>query len=150
MGFAATLDVMFLGSFFNSDNVIYAEEFTLTPPTLCIALSTTTPVPTYEAWNFNEPTTGGYARVSCPGTQANWNPNWTGGNPVSPASVSNKNAISFPVATSNWNAPVTYWGIFSTGTLIAFGQVNSTLSSTTITTGETLTFNAGQLTVTLT
>jgi len=112
-------------------------------PTLYVGLSSTTP--TEAGGNITEPTGGSYARVS---TAAG---DWNAATLADPSLVDNLNAVTFPTATADWlsAADLTYFVIFdaaTTGNAIKFGVLTV---AKPVTNGDTISFAAGDLNVTL-
>lgn len=112
-----------------------------TPPaTLYIGLSTT--VPTEAGGGITEPAGGGYARAGVTNNATNWPA--TGGDGVK----ANGTAVTFPQASADWGT-VTHFFISdaaTAGNVLASGQLSV---SKTIGTGDTASFGAGSLTITL-
>lgn len=113
-----------------------------TPPgTLYVALFTAAPS---DSGGGTEVTGGSYARVAVTNNTTNF-PNATG---TSPTSKSNGTTITFPTATANWGTVVAF-GIFdasSGGNLICWADLNA---NKTINNGDTASFAASALTITL-
>lgn len=112
------------------------------PATLYIGLSSTalaadTDVPT-------EPTGGAYARANVTNNATNFPA--TGGDGIK----QNGTTITFPTATADWGAALTHFFIAdaATGTtnILAYGPLGA---AKTITNGDTASFAAGALTITL-
>jgi hypothetical protein len=125
------------------DNALINEAFGAvgyTPATtLYVALSTTTP--TTAGASITEPSGNGYARVAVTNNTTNW-PSASNG------SKSNGTAITFPAATGSWGT-VTYFCIFdaaTAGNCIGYGALNT---AQTVSNGDTLSFAANALTVSL-
>jgi hypothetical protein len=94
-----------------------------------------------------EPTigTGAYARVSITNSTANWNTS----SGLDPATVTNKTAITFPTATASWGTVAGFLisdSLSSTTNMWAFGMLNA---SQVISSGNTPSFAAAALTVSL-
>ncbi len=128
----------------NLENEMLDAQFsraalTLNPATLYVGLSTTTPAD--DGSNFTEPGSGSYARVAITN-------NATEFPAASAGSKTHANDITFPTATAGWGT-VTHFGFFtasSGGTPVATGALGA---SKTPTSGDTLKFLAGALTITL-
>lgn len=106
--------------------------WTTTPLTPHIGLLTVAPT---ESTAGTEVTGGSYARVT--GASKFGTP--------SAGSVANTVAVTFPTATADWGAVVSF-GIYSAssgGTLLAWGTVTKTIQN-----GDTASFAIGQLTIT--
>lgn len=111
-----------------------------TPPTVYVGLSSTTPV--VGGTNVTEPSTGSYARVATSG--ATWNAAASG-------STSNASSITFPTASADWAAGsnMTYFVLYdasSAGNFLGFGALTTPKA---ILNGDTASFAAAALTVTL-
>jgi hypothetical protein len=106
---------------------------------LYVGLSTADPLD--DASGLAEPSGNGYARVST--AASDWNAA-TG----SPSTVDNANAITFPEATGSWGT-VTHFAIFDAATLGNMLMHGSLTASKTIGSGDTASFAAGDLDVTL-
>jgi hypothetical protein len=114
------------------------------PTTLYVGLSTTTP--SANGTGVTEPSGGGYARVAVTNNTTNWAP--AGTQPSTGQQQINNTAITFPSATASWGT-VTYVVIYDAptgGNLLAFGALTT---SQTINSGDTASFAAGALTITL-
>ena len=109
------------------------------PTTIYVALSTADPGETGAS--IAEPSGNGYARQSSGiGTD-----NWT----RTAGSVANDNVITFPEATGSWGT-ITYFALYSAvsgGTFYGSGALSEEQA---ITTGQTASFPASSITVTLT
>ena len=106
-------------------------------PTVYIGLSTADP--TDDASGLAEPSSGSYARVSTAG--GDWNAAASG-------AIDNANEITFPEATGSWGT-ITHFALFdaaSGGNMIAYGAL---ASSTAVENGDTASFAAGTLDITL-
>ncbi len=132
------------------NQMVFGDTAYTVPADLYIALSTTTPVQAKGTatpyWNFTEPSGSAYARV----TVANNTTNWVAAasQPATGQEQDNGTAITFPTATGSWGT-VTYFGIFdaaTAGNLLAFGALTT---SQTISSGDTASFAAAALTITL-
>ena len=105
--------------------------------TLAFYVSLHTGNPGEDNTGANEISGSGYARQAA-----------TFGN-VTSGSVSTNATISFPQATSNYSADVTYIGIYdaaSGGNLLFYGALSS---AKTVTSGDVFQINSGSLTITL-
>lgn len=118
--------------------------------TYYVALSTTTPTQAKGAttpyWNFTEPSAGAYARVAVTNNTTNWVA--AGTQPSAGQEQTNGTAITYPAATASWGT-VTYAGIFDAstgGNLLAYGALTT---SQTINSGDTASFAANALTITI-
>jgi hypothetical protein len=113
---------------------------TFTPPaTTYVGLSTTTP--TDAGGNITEPSGNGYARVAKTNNTTNW-PASSGG------TSSNGTSVQFPTATGSWGT-VTHFFIAdasSGGNILGIGALTT---SKTIDNGDTASFAATTLTITL-
>ncbi len=112
-------------------------------PTLYVALSSTTPAE--DGTNVTEPSAGSYARVS---TAAG---DWNGATLADPSLIDNANVITFPTATADWLAAanLTYFVVYDAATVgnaIMFGVLSV---AKPVTNGDTASFAAGDLNVTL-
>ncbi len=130
-----------MGSFSNYwENEILDHLFgkgTYTPPTIYVGLSAADPGD--DGSGLSEPSGGAYARVATAGTD--WNA--AGG-----GALDNTNAIEFPEATASWGT-ITHFALFdaaSGGHLLAHGSLTI---SKTVSVGDTASFAAGALDVTL-
>lgn len=116
------------------DHVFGGAAYTA-PATIYVALSTT--ATTDDGTGTTEPVGGGYARVAATfGT-------------ASGGSISNTATVTFPESTGAWGT-VTHFALYdaaTNGNLLAHGAL--TTSRTVDGAGITLSFAAGQLTVTL-
>lgn len=111
------------------------------PGTLYIALFTAAPS---DSGGGTEVTGGSYARVAVTNNTTNF-PNASG---TSPTSKSNGTTITFPTASASWGTVVAF-GIFdasSSGNLIAWADLTTSKS---IASGDTASFAASSLTITL-
>lgn len=116
---------------------------TYTPPaTLYVGLSSTAPAD--DGTGITEPTVGGYTRVAIDNgaTSTVWNVDGTDG------TKTNAEVITFPAATADWGAPITHFFIAdsATGGVLAYGALGV---AKTIGVGDTASFGAGSLTITL-
>ena len=108
-----------------------------TPPTIYVGLSTADP--TDDASGLAEPSGNAYARVATVG--GDWNV-------ASGGVIANANDITFPEATGSWGT-ITHFALFDAatgGNMLAHGALST---SKTIDSGDTGTFAAGDLDVTL-
>jgi len=108
-----------------------------TPPTIYVGLSTADPGE--DASGLAEPSGGAYARVSTAASD------WT---TASAGALSNANEISFPEATGSWGT-LTHFAVFdalSGGNMLGSGALNA---SQAVASGNTVSFQAGDLDVTL-
>lgn len=120
------------------DHVWGAAAYTA-PGTLYIALSTTNPGE--DGSTITEPAVGSYARKGVANNLTNW-PAAVGG------SKSNGTDITFVTATASWGV-ISHMAIFdaaSGGNMLAHAALTS---SKTIDNGDTVIFEAGNLTITL-
>lgn len=112
-----------------------------TKPTIYVGLSSTTP--TAAGANVTEPSGGSYARVATSGT--------TWGTAAS-GSITNSTAITFPAATADWasGSNLTYVVLYdasTAGNMIAYGALSTAKN---VLNGDTVSFSASSLTVSLT
>lgn len=124
--------------------LVFGDTAYTIPATLYVGLSTTTP--TQAGASFTEPSGSGYARVAVTNSTTNFVA--AGTQPSTGYEVENGTAITFPAATGSWGT-VTYFGIFdasTSGNLLAFGALTA---SQTISSGDTASFAADALTITL-
>lgn len=130
-----------MGSFANYlelkllDHIVGKTSYSI--PTVHIGLSTADP--TDDASGLAEPSSGSYARVSTAG--GDWNAAASG-------AIDNANEITFPEATGSWGT-ITHFALFdaaSAGNMIAHGAL---ASSKAISSGDTASFAAGTLDITL-
>lgn len=115
------------------DHALGVTAYTM--PTTYLALFTAA---AGEAGGGTEVSGGSYARVALSGKIG----------AASSGSSTNSSTITFPTATGSWGT-VVGWGIFdasSAGNLIVYGDLTA---SKTVASGDTLVFNASNLTVTL-
>lgn len=126
------------------DNKVMDEIFGKTdyvaPATLYVGLSTT--APTKASGNITEPAGNAYARVAVVNNTTNF-PNASGG------TKNNGTVITFPEATGAWGT-VSNWVIFdaiTAGNVIAYGTLTNPKA---IDVGDTPSFNASTLTLSLT
>ena len=108
-----------------------------TPPTIYVGLSTVDPGD--DASGLAEPSGGSYARVTT--AAGDWNV-------AAGGSLDNANAVTFPAATGAWGL-ITHFALFdaaSGGNMLAHGSLSA---SKTVTSGDTPSFAAGDLVVTL-
>jgi hypothetical protein len=113
-----------------------------TPPaTVYIALGTATAGTSQEGGFSSEVSGNAYARVSVANTSANWDAAASG-------AKANTNTITFPQATGSWGT-VTQFAIMdasTSGNTLVWGDLTT---SKTIGSGDTASFAAGDLDVTL-
>lgn len=112
-------------------------------PTLHVALSSSTPAE--DGSNVTEPSAGSYARVQ---TAAG---DWNAATLADPSLIDNLNAVTFPTATATWLAGVdlTHFVVYdaaTNGNAIMFGTLTV---AKPVTSGDTISFAAGDLNVTL-
>ncbi|GIM45245.1 hypothetical protein DNHGIG_07940 [Collibacillus ludicampi] len=120
-------------------NLVFGGTGYTPPATLYVGLSTTTP--TTSGGNITEPSGNGYARVAVANNPTNWPA-------ASNGSKSNGTAITFPAATGPWGT-VTYFFIADAptgGNVLGYGALTA---AQTINQGDTLSFAAGALTVSM-
>lgn len=111
-----------------------------TQPTIFVGLSTADPGET--GGTLAEPSGNNYARVSTAGTD------WNAATLADPSLIDNANAIDFPTPSGSWGT-VTHFALFDAstgGNLIASGALDS---SRAIENGDTVSFPAGDLNLTL-
>lgn len=126
-----------------SDNALLNELFGGVafsgPSTVYVGLSTTTP--TQSGTNVTEPSGNSYARVAVPNNTTNF-PNASNG------SKSNGATITFPTATGTWGTVTNFvlYDAASGGNFLGHGTLNN---SQTVSNGDTLSFAASALTLTL-
>jgi len=113
------------------------------PTTLAVALCTASPGETGTGSAMSEVTGGAYSRVSvAPGT-ANWAAVSAGN-----GTTNNLNTITFPTATASWGT-INYVAIcdaLSGGNMLFYGSLSS---PAVVSSGDTFTFSAGSLAVTI-
>lgn len=122
-------------------NHVFGATAYSSPGTLYIALFTAAPS---DSGGGTEVTGGSYARVAVTNNTTNF-PNASGTNPTSKA---NGTTITFPTASASWGTVVAF-GIFdasSGGNLIAWADLTA---NKTIGSGDTASFAASSLTITL-
>lgn len=110
------------------------------PVTLYVGLSTTTPA--VGGTGISEPAGNAYGRVAVTNNTTNFPA-------ASNGSKSNGAIITFPTATGSWGT-VTYFFIadaVTAGNILGFGALNT---AQTVANGDTLSFAASALTITLT
>ena len=120
------------------DHVFGAEAYAA-PATLHIALSTADPLD--DGSGLTEPSGGAYARATVTNNATEW-PAATSG------SKTNANQITFPTATGLWGT-VTHFAIMDAatgGNEIAHGALTT---PKTVDPGDTVSFAAGDITITL-
>lgn len=126
------------------NKLVFGDVAFTVPATLYVALSTSTPTQTGSG--VTEPSTGAYARVSVANNTTNFVAAST--QPANGQEQTNGAAITFPAATASWGT-ITYFGIYdaaSAGNLLCFGALTT---AQTIASGDTASFAAGSLTITL-
>ncbi len=135
-----------MGSFSNYaenkvlDHIVGKTAFTM--PTVYIALCTADPTDVGTGASMNEAAdANSYARKSTAGSD--WNA-------ASGGSIDNALAIAFAVASGSWGT-MTHFALVDSGThgagnMLAHGSL---AGSITVVSGETVTFNAGDLSATL-
>jgi len=121
------------------DHQLGKTSFTM--PTAYVALSSTTP--TAGGTNVTEPSGGSYARKVTAG--ADWNAAASG-------ATTNANALTFTAASADWvaGANLTYAVLYdasTSGNMLAYGALTTAKS---VLNGDTASFAAGQISVTLT
>ena len=130
-----------MGSFANYlelkllDHIVGKTSYTM--PTTYIGLSTVDPAD--DASGLAEPSGGSYARVATAG--GDWNAAASG-------AIDNANVITFPTASGAWGT-VTHFALFdaiSGGNMLAHGSL---AVEKAITSGDTASFAAGALDITL-
>lgn len=121
------------------DHVFGGGDFAR-PATLYVGLSSTAPAD--DGTNITEPAVGAYARVAVTNNATKW--------PAAAAgSKSNGEGISFPAATADWGAALTHFFIADAavaGNILGAGALGAAV---TVLNGETVSFSAGDLVVTL-
>ncbi len=130
------------------DQIFRAQAYTF-PSTLYVGLSTAACSDT----GFGTEVTGGsYARVAVTGSLANWAGTQSAGSTTASTDTggqtSNNNAINFPTPSAGWGT-VTHWFIAdasSSGNLLFCASLTT---SKTINSGDSVSFAAGALTVTV-
>jgi hypothetical protein len=112
-------------------------------PTIYVALSTTTPTET--GTNVTEPSSGGYARVAT--AAADWN----SATDADPSLTDNANAITFPTASGDWasGADLTHFALYDAATSGNFLGFGALALAKPVLNGDTPSFAAGALDVTL-
>lgn len=113
----------------------------LTAPTIYIALLTATPTDASTGSTITEPSGNAYARKVT--AAADWNVATTPG-----GTTTNLNALSFVAATGSWGT-ITHFALVdasSAGNMLAWGVVTP---SQAVVSGNTVTFDAGTLSVAL-
>jgi hypothetical protein len=110
------------------------------PTVLAVALFTAAPS---DSGGGTEVSGGSYARVDRPPLDANWTaPDATGG------ATANAAVITFPTASANWGT-ITHMGIFDAttgGNLLFHGALTA---SKVVNSGDTFSFAAGDIDITL-
>lgn len=114
-----------------------------TRPTIYVGLSSTTPTET--GTSVTEPSGGSYARVAT--APANWNTATS----ADPSLVDNLNAVTFPAATANWlaSANLTHFVLYDAATAGNFLGSGALTVPKPVLSGDTASFGAGALDVTL-
>lgn len=119
------------------------------PTNLYVGLLTAAPS---DAGGGTEVSGNGYARVTVGSSMANWAGTQSAGSTIASSGTggvtSNNGAISFPTPTGAGWGTVTHFGIYdatTAGNLLLWGALTT---SKTINAGDTVSFAAGQLTVT--
>lgn len=137
MSFSIYVQQALLNSMFGKTSALGALA---SAPTVYVGLSTADPGE--DGSGLAEPSGNGYARVAT--AAADWN----AASAASPSVLDNANAISFPSATGAWGA-CTHFALFdaATGGNVLGSAALSTAKSPT--TGDTPSYAAGQLLVTL-
>jgi hypothetical protein len=115
------------------------------PPSIYVALSTTTPNADETSPNVTEPVGNNYARVNV--AAAGWN----SATHAAPAVLSNNGAINFPTASGDWAsaANMTYVVLFdalTSGNMLGFGALTQ---AKPVLNGDTASFASGALQITL-
>jgi hypothetical protein len=121
-------------------NVYFGATAYAAPATLYLALFTASPT---DAGGGTEASGGNYGRLAITNNTTNF-PNATGTTPVS---KSNGAAFTYPAAT--WTGTIVSWGLFdaaSAGNLIAWADLTA---SKTVSSGDVVQFDIGNLTITL-
>ena len=111
-----------------------------TQPTIHIALSTSAPAE--DGSNVTEPVGNNYARVAAPASD------WNNATDADPSVIDNASSIDFPTPSGSWGT-VTHFVIFdalTSGNVIASGAL---AASRAIGSGDTVSFPAGDLDITL-
>jgi len=117
------------------DHVFGKAAYTI--PTAYVGLSTADPLD--GASGLAEPAGGAYARITT--AAIDWNAAAAG-------AISNATALAFPTATASWGT-ITHFAIFdaaTAGNLLASGTLTV---SKTVGSGDSVTFDIGQLNATL-
>lgn len=112
-------------------------------PTIYVGLSSTTPAE--DGTNVTEPATGSYARVAT--APADWN----AATLADPSLIDNLNPITFPTATANWlaSANLTHFVLYDAATVGNFLGFGALTVPKPVLSGDTPSFAAGSLDVTL-
>jgi len=123
---------------------VFGDDQLISQSTVYIALSTTTPTVSagVVTGGVTEPSGGSYARASVANDDTNFG--------TTDGVASNLTEIEFPEATADWGT-VTHAVLYtasSGGTALGVGTLS--LGGTAILTGNTPTFDPGQLTLTVT
>lgn len=109
-------------------------------PTIYVALSTADPLE--DGSGVAEPSGNGYARVATAATD------WNDATLADPSVINNANAITFPQATGAWGT-ITHFALYDAavdGNYLGGGALSASKAPTT---GDTPSFAAGELNVTL-
>jgi len=111
-----------------------------TPPTVYVGLSSTTPA--VAGTGVTEPSTGSYARVAT--SAATWNS-------AASSTTSNASAITFPTATADWasGSNMTHFVFYDASTAGNFLGFGALTTAKAILNGDTASFAAAALTITL-
>ena len=111
------------------------------PATVYVGLATAACSDTTTGSIVTEPSGGSYARVSVTNSGTNWNT-------ASSGSISNKTAITFPEATASWGEVTDFFiaDAATNGNILVWGDLTA---SKTIGTGDTASFAAGDLQISL-
>ena len=112
-------------------------------PTIYVGVSSTTPAE--DGSNITEPSGGSYARVST--VAADWN----AATLADPSLLDNANAVTFPQATADWlaGANLTHAILFDAATAGNALFVGALTTAKAVTNGDTLSFAAGEIDITL-
>lgn len=121
----------------------YFGKATLTPPTIYVGLSTTTP--TSSGDNVTEPSTGGYARKATAASD------WAAATTADPSLTTNVNAITFTAASGTWSSGsnmthAVLYDAATAGNFIGFGALSV---AKPVTFGDTANIPVGDLDITL-
>lgn len=133
------------------DHLFRSTSFTA-PTTLAVALCTAAPDDTSTGATITEvANSGAYARTALAAGISNWantQASGTGASSGTGGTTSNSSTITFPTATGSWGT-VTHIAIVDStthggGNVLFWGALSV---SKTVTSGDTFSFNAGDLTV---